>query len=172
MVAGRGEGLEWYDGPTLLEVLEELPVGHERPESFRFPVQWVCRPQASSDPALHDYRGFIGRVESGSIAVGDEVEVLPSGRVSRVKDVQLGGISIGRAEADQSVAILLEDEIDVSRGDLLVRAGEAPLGRRGRSTRWCAGYRRRRSFDLGSTWSGTPRGRCALRSSPSTTAWR
>src|SRR3954449_12035313 len=50
--AGRGEGLEWYDGPTLLEVLEELPVGHERPESFRFPVQWVCRPQASSDPAL------------------------------------------------------------------------------------------------------------------------
>jgi len=130
MVAGRGEGLEWYDGPTLLEVLEEAPVAHERPESFRFPVQWVCRPQASSDPALHDYRGFMGRVESGSVTVGDEVEVLPSGRQSRVKDVQLGGVSIGRAVADQSVAILLEDELDVSRGDLVVRAGDAPLAAR------------------------------------------
>jgi sulfate adenylyltransferase subunit 1 len=90
----------------------------------------VCRPQASSDPALHDYRGFMGRVESGSVTVGDEVEVLPSGRQSRVKDVQLGGVSIGRAVADQSVAILLEDELDVSRGDLVVRAGDAPLAAR------------------------------------------
>jgi sulfate adenylyltransferase subunit 1 len=132
MVAERGERLDWYDGPTLLEVLEAAPVAHGegRHELFRFPVQWVCRPQASSDPALHDYRGFMGRVEAGSVAAGDEVEVLPSGRRSRVKDVQLGGASIGRAVADQSVTILLEDEVDVSRGDLLVRAGEAPAAAR------------------------------------------
>jgi sulfate adenylyltransferase subunit 1 len=128
MVVDRGRALPWYDGPTLLEVLEAAPVAHgeEVPEKFRFPVQYVCRPQASSDPALHDYRGFMGRVESGSIAVGDEVQVLPSGLRSRVKDVQLGGVSIGRALPDESVAILLEDEIDVSRGDMLVRPEEAP----------------------------------------------
>ena len=128
MVAERGDALPWYRGPTLLEVLEAAPVAHGegRHEAFRFPVQYVCRPQASSDPALHDYRGFMGRVESGEIAVGDEVVALPSGRRSRVKDVQLGGVPIGRAVADQSVAILLEDELDVSRGDMLVRADEAP----------------------------------------------
>jgi sulfate adenylyltransferase subunit 1 len=93
----------------------------------------VCRPQQSDDPLLHDYRGFMGRVESGSIATGDEVAVLPSGQKSRVKDVQLGGVSIGSASAEQSITLLLEDEIDISRGDMIVRADDqesALVGRR------------------------------------------
>ena len=92
MVVERGGQLDWYDGPTLLEMLESAPAAHaERDEGFRFPVQYVCRPQDSANPRLHDYRGFMGRVESGAIAVGDAVTVLPSAQRSRVKDIQIGG---------------------------------------------------------------------------------
>jgi len=127
MVVDRGDALGWYDGPTLLELLEAAPVAHaEAREKFRFPVQYVCRPQASDDPALHDYRGFMGRVESGEIAPGDTVQVLPSGLTSRVKDIQILGQSLPSAFAEQSVTLLLEDDIDISRGDMLVKAGEAP----------------------------------------------
>ena len=137
MLVDRGDRLDWYTGPTLLEVLETAPSAHDADdghvERFRFPVQYVCRPQQSDDPLLHDYRGFMGRVESGSIATGDEIAVLPSGQKSRVKDVQLGGVSIGSARAEQSVTLLLEDEIDISRGDMIVRADDqesALVGRR------------------------------------------
>jgi len=124
MLVTRGDRLPWYTGPTLLEILESVavePVG--RIPSFRFPVQYVCRPRHASDPALHDYRGFMGRVESGTLAPGDEVVVLPSGRRSRVKEIQLGGESLPAVQAGQSVTLLLEDDVDVSRGDMIVRAG-------------------------------------------------
>jgi sulfate adenylyltransferase subunit 1 len=124
MVVERGENLAWYRGPTLLEVLESAPAAHtERPERFRFPVQWVCRPHTVQH---HDFRGFAGRVESGEVAVGDPVEVLPSGRRSRVKEIWLGEERLHRAVSEQSVTIVLEDEVDVSRGDLLARAGDGP----------------------------------------------
>jgi sulfate adenylyltransferase subunit 1 len=127
MVVERGERLDWYRGPTLLEILEAVPAAHtEHTEKFRFPVQLVCRPQASDDPALHDYRGFMGRVESGEIAIGDEVQILPSGLTTRVADIQLHGRSLPYAVSEQSVTILLEDEIDISRGDMIVRTDEAP----------------------------------------------
>lgn len=127
MLVDRGEALSWYHGPTLLEILESAPADHtERPEAFRFPVQYVCRPHAANDPGLHDYRGFMGRVETGDIAIGDEVTVLPSGRVSRIKDVHIAGRSIGRALAGQSVTLLLEDELDVSRGDMIVKTKAQP----------------------------------------------
>jgi len=87
-------------------------------------VQYVCRPQQSADPRLHDYRGFMGRIESGAIAVGDEIVVLPSERRSRVKAIHLGSENLASAGAEQSVALLLEDEIDISRGDMIVRADE------------------------------------------------
>ena len=124
MVVERGGNLGWYDGPTLLEILEEAPAAHtEARESLRFPVQWVCRPQTLEH---HDFRGFAGRVESGEVAVGDEVQVLPSGRTTRVKEIRLGDAQLPRAVSEQSVTLLLEDEVDVSRGDLIVRAAEAP----------------------------------------------
>ena len=126
MVVDRGERLDWYDGPTLLEVLEAAPAAHtEQAEDFRFPVQYVCRPQDSANPELHDYRGFMGRVESGEVAVGDAVTVLPSGFTSKVKAIEIGGQKIERAIHEQSVSILLEDEIDISRGDMLVKSAEA-----------------------------------------------
>ena len=122
-VVERGSRLGWYTGPTLLELLETAPAEHSgSAEAFRFPVQWVCRPQT---PEHHDFRGYAGRVESGEISVGDEVAVLPSGRTSRVKELRLGDAQLTHAVAEQSVMVLLEDDVDVSRGDLLVRAGQA-----------------------------------------------
>jgi sulfate adenylyltransferase subunit 1 len=121
MVVDRGEQLAWYDGQTLLDILEAAPAARaEHDEPFRFPVQYICRPQQSTDPKLHDYRGFMGRVESGAIAVGDEIEILPSGRTTRVKAIHLGDQQLKRAIAEQSVTLLVEDEIDISRGDLIV----------------------------------------------------
>ena len=130
MVVERGDRLDWYTGPTLIDLLETVTASHvEHEEPFRFPVQYVCRPQMPNDaanPELHDYRGFMGRVESGSISVGDAVTVLPSGRETRIKDLQLLGQTLPTAYAEQSIAILLEDEIDISRGDMIVKTGEEP----------------------------------------------
>ena len=127
MVVARGENLNWYQGETLMEILESAPAAHsEHDEPFRFPVQYVCRPQDSSNPELHDYRGFMGRVESGHIKVGDFVTVLPSGLSSTVKGIELGGNPLQEAVTEQSVTLLLQDEIDISRGDMLVKTGELP----------------------------------------------
>jgi len=127
MVVERGDHLDWYRGPTLIEVLEAASTTHTaHTEPFRFPVQYVCRPQDSANPQLHDYRGFMGRVESGTVAVGDTVSVLPSGRESRVKDIEIMAQSRPSAFAEQSVTILLDDEIDISRGDMIVKTGDLP----------------------------------------------
>ena len=127
MIVERGEHLSWYDGPTLIEVLESAaPAPRAQAKAFRFPVQFVCRPQDAANPELHDYRGFMGRVEAGEIAVGDAVTVLPSGARSRVKRIELGGVALASAIHQQSVTLLLEDEIDISRGDLIVKSAEAP----------------------------------------------
>ncbi len=125
MVVERGERLTWYDGPTLLAALEAAPTQHEaRAEAFRFPVQWVCRPQAADDPRLHDYRGYAGQVLSGSLSVGDVVRVLPAGHTTQVVGIELGGTARQQALADDSVMLLLADDLDVSRGDMIVRADE------------------------------------------------
>jgi sulfate adenylyltransferase subunit 1 len=124
MVVERGERLPWFKGPTLLEILETAPAAHtEGTEPLRFPVQWVCRPQSE---AFHDFRGFAGRVESGEVRVGDEVVALPSGQRTRVKAIWLGEVALSHAVAEQSVMLQLEDEVDVSRGDLLAHPVEAP----------------------------------------------
>lgn len=125
MVVDRGDRMDWYEGPTLLNILEATPAAHtEKRESFRFPVQFVCRPQDSANAELHDYRGFMGRVESGEITAGDAVTVLPSGLSSRVKTVEIGGEPIERAIHEQSVTLRLEDDIDISRGDMIVKSAE------------------------------------------------
>lgn len=128
MIVDRGERLDWYQGPTLIDLLEGATTAHvEHEECFRFPVQFVCRPQDSANPELHDYRGFMGRVESGVITVGDAVTVLPAGRETRVKDIQVMGNSLPSAFAEHSVTLLLDDEIDISRGDMIVKTGELPI---------------------------------------------
>jgi sulfate adenylyltransferase subunit 1 len=123
-VVERGTNLGWYVGPTLLEILEGAPAAHsEHPEKLRFPVQWVCRPQTLEH---HDFRGYMGQVESGEVSVGDEVQVLPSGLTTRVREILVGETSLAKAVSEQSVTLLFEDDLDVSRGDMIVRAGEAP----------------------------------------------
>jgi len=124
MVVERGHRLPWYRGPTLLEILETALAAHtEAPERLRFPVQWVCRPHSD---AHHDYRGLAGRVESGEVAVGDEVQVLPSGRAARVRSIRLGDAALQRARSELSVMLELDQAVDASRGDLLVHAGAGP----------------------------------------------
>jgi sulfate adenylyltransferase subunit 1 len=84
-VVERSESMDWYIGPTLLELLETIPIDHDvNTRDFRFPVQWVCRPQTDEH---HDFRGFAGRIEAGEISVGDDITILPSGRTSRVKEI-------------------------------------------------------------------------------------
>ncbi len=123
MLVDRLDSMPWYKGETLLEMLEKAPAAHtEQSEEFRFPVQFVCRPHASADHDLHDFRGFMGRVESGDIAVGDAVTVLPNGYQSKVKQILLGETPLQSAQTEQSITLLLEDEIDTSRGDMIVKS--------------------------------------------------
>jgi sulfate adenylyltransferase subunit 1 len=124
-VVDRSDRLGWYDGPTLVELLEDAPSEQLDTESaVRFPVQWVCRPVQS------DFRGYAGRLEGGTLAVGDEIVVLPSGLRSRVTRIGLGETELPFAVAGQSVLISLADERDISRGDTLVRADQpAPAQR-------------------------------------------
>ena len=127
MVVERGDRMSWYDGPTLLEELAlATPREREVRNALRLPVQYVCRPQQADDPALHDFRGYMGRIESGSIAAGDVVTILPGGRRTRVRAIRLGDGSLDHAIAGQSVTVLLEDDIDISRGDLIVGDVDAP----------------------------------------------
>lgn len=126
MLVDRLENMPWYTGKTMIETLEATPPAHsEHAEPFRFPVQFVCRPHASDNPELHDFRGFMGRIESGEISVGDAVTVLPNGYQSKVKAIQLGESHLQSATTEQSITLLLEDEIDTSRGDMIVKSGEA-----------------------------------------------
>lgn len=127
MIVDRLDNMPWFEGETILEMLEKAPAAHtEQDEKFRFPVQYVCRPHASADADLHDFRGFMGLIESGNIAVGDAVTVLPNGLESKVKAIQIGETVLDQAQTEQSVTLLLEDEIDTSRGDMIVKTGELP----------------------------------------------
>jgi bifunctional enzyme CysN/CysC len=117
---GRGAGTPWYDGPTVLEFLDTVPVRADKDEAhFRYPVQYVLRPNL-------DYRGFAGRIASGVVKTGDPVMVLPSGKTSRVKAIDTFGGEVDKAGVLESVTLRLHDEVDVSRGDMLVPPGDAP----------------------------------------------
>ncbi len=123
MVVSRGDRLPWYEGPTLLELLEAAPVeANQAGRPFRFPVQLVCRPRTAGAP---DFRGYQGRITSGEVAVGDRILALPSGRSARVSGLRIHDTRLTRATAGQSVTLLLDEELDISRGDLLCSA-EAP----------------------------------------------
>jgi sulfate adenylyltransferase subunit 1 len=124
MVVEHGDNLSWYKGAPLLEFLENVVIDYDvNTADFRYPVQWVCRPQAQD---YHDFRGYMGRIDSGEIAVGDEITVLPSGRTSKVKEIVTYDGNLQRAYAPQSITLTLSDEIDISRGDMFVKASAMP----------------------------------------------
>jgi sulfate adenylyltransferase subunit 1 len=122
-VVDRSPRTPWYDGPTLLEHLEAVPVGEDPAlEPLRFPVQYVIRPQTDEH---HDHRGYAGRVQHGVVRVGDHVVVLPSGRTTTVEAIDGLDGPLAEAFAPQSVSLHLSDDVDVSRGDLIAALDEA-----------------------------------------------
>ncbi|MFD0412733.1 sulfate adenylyltransferase subunit 1 [Streptomyces sp. NPDC127108] len=123
-VVEPSSNMDWYGGPTVLEHLETVPVSHDLTSCHaRLPVQYVIRPQTAEHP---DYRGYAGQIAAGTFRVGESVTVLPSGRTSKVAGIDLLGRPVDVAWTPQSVTVLLEDDIDVSRGDLIVPSSDTP----------------------------------------------
>jgi bifunctional enzyme CysN/CysC len=127
-IVTRSANMAWYEGTPLLHHLENVHIASDRNLiDARFPVQYVIRPQRGTDPALHDYRGYAGTVAGGVFKPGDEVVVLPSGFSSRVAEVRgPGGEMLDEAFPPQAVTVSLEDDIDVSRGDMICRPHNRP----------------------------------------------
>jgi sulfate adenylyltransferase subunit 1 len=116
--------MTWYTGPTLLHLLETIDITSDLNRTDpRFPVQYVIRPISDE---FHDYRGYAGRVAGGSFATGDPVIVLPGMKESTIDSVDLFGRSIPETEASESVTLRLKDDIDISRGDMIVRKDNLP----------------------------------------------
>jgi bifunctional enzyme CysN/CysC len=116
--------MPWYDGPSLLHHLENVHVASDRNLiDVRFPVQYVIRPQSDN---WHDYRGYAGQVAGGVLKKGDDVMVLPSGFTSKIAAVETANGEVEEAYPPMSVTIRLEDQIDVSRGDMICRPNNAP----------------------------------------------
>jgi sulfate adenylyltransferase subunit 1 (EFTu-like GTPase family) len=127
-VVDRTDAMPWYAGTTLLEHLETVELTADRNvDDRRFPVQWVVRPMADEH---HDYRGYAGQVAGGVWRAGDEVVVLPSGARSRVAAIDTVDGPLDEAIPGRSVTILLEDDVDVSRGDLLADPERPPVATR------------------------------------------
>ncbi len=119
-IVDRGKNMAWYNGPSMMSLLETIPATADRNfVDFRFPIQMVSRPNL-------DFRGFAGRLSSGVIRVGEKVLALPSGQSSVVKSIETLGSQVEYAYPPQSIMLTLEDEIDISRGDMLVRTNNRP----------------------------------------------
>ncbi len=123
-VVTRSENMKWYSGPTLMHHLEHVHVASDRDLiDARFPVQYVVRPKSDE---FHDYRGYAGQVAGGVLKPGDEVVVLPSGMTSKISKIDLFDKEIAEAFPPMSVTVHLEDDVDVSRGDMIARVKNAP----------------------------------------------
>jgi len=152
-VVERSENLAWFGGPTLLQYLEEAPVAAGLAGGpLRLPVQWVVRDQES------EHRGYAGQLAGGTVQVGDEVVVLPAGTGSRVSAIDAPSGPVESAGAPLSIAVQLEDQLDVARGAMIVRAAERP--------------RSGREIDATLCWLGEeaskPRGRYLLKHTTAT----
>ena len=123
-VVDRSENMDWYEGSTLMHLLENIHIGSDQNHvDCRFPVQFVVRPQSKDHP---DYRGYAGRIEGGVFKPGDDVTVLPSGFTSKIKSIDTFDGEVAEAFSPMSVCMTLTDNIDISRGDMLVRENNKP----------------------------------------------
>lgn len=135
-ITTKSEEIGWYDGDSLLDSLEKFTPQTEldQPKPARLPVQYVIRPKTEEH---HDFRGYAGKIASGAFAVGDEVVVLPTGLTSRIATIEKFDQKLHRAGAKESVAITLETDVDVSRGNMLVKVGQEPEQRKELLARVC-----------------------------------
>lgn len=123
-VVERSKNMDWYDGPTLMYLLENIHIANDRNYSdARFPVQNVIRPQSQE---WHDYRGYAGRIAGGVFKPGDDVTVLPSGLSSKIKSIVTMNKELEEAYPPHSVTLTLQDDLDISRGDMIVSSDNLP----------------------------------------------
>ncbi len=124
-VVEKSTNMPWYQGTTLMYLLENLHIGSDENHiDCRFPVQYVIRPQQTE---YHDFRGYAGRISSGIYKPGDKVKILPSGETAEIKTIELFGEQISEAYAPMSVTMTLDRDVDISRGDMIVRENNVPL---------------------------------------------
>lgn len=124
-IVKQSSNMAWYDGTPLLDFLETVDTSRaDVKEQARLPIQWIIRPQTDEH---HDYRGYAGRIASGNFAVGDRVVVLPSGRESTVRILEIAGKESDTAGKGASVTIHLADDVDISRGDLITHVHDQPV---------------------------------------------
>lgn len=124
-IVDKSEIIDWYDGKPLLEFLEEVDTAHDIDlDNARFQVQFVIRPQTEE---LHDYRGYAGKIISGIYKKGDKVKVLPAGLETSISKLEVGGQEVEEVFAPQAAVIQLTDDIDISRGDAIVKTEDTPV---------------------------------------------
>ena len=169
-VVDRSAAMPWYDGPTLLEHLETVAIDDEadgEPRDHhpaRFPVQYVIRPQT---PELHDYRGYAGKITSGMFRKGDAITVLPSGETSTIDAIEIAEKQFDVAATPMSVVMHLATDVDISRGDLIVRSERLPISSQTVEAMLC--WMDSKEFKVGNKYIlqvGTFRTRCSVREIP------
>jgi bifunctional enzyme CysN/CysC len=127
-VVQRSEKMPWHDGPSLLHHLEHVHIASDRNLiDVRFPVQYVIRPHQATDRDLHDYRGYAGQVAGGVLKPGDEVMHLPSGLTTKIARIDTARGPVPEAYSPMSVTLVLEDDLDISRGDMICRPHNQPM---------------------------------------------
>ncbi len=123
-IVEKSDNINWYEGETLLHFLETVQINRDvNLSEARLPVQYVIRPQTEE---FHDYRGYAGKIASGVYKVGDKVSILPAGLESTIKSIEVGSVAVNQAYSSQSVVIQLQDNVDISRGDLIVKSESLP----------------------------------------------
>lgn len=162
-VVDRSTAMPWYEGPTLLEHLETVELTNDMGTQLpgRFPVQYVIRPQTTE---LHDYRGYAGKITSGQFRTGDSVTVLPSGETSTIDAIEIAETRLAEAASPQSVVLHLATDVDISRGDLIVRTDQLPISSQTVEAMVC--WMDTKTFSVGNKYVlqvGTARTRCSVR---------